>query len=68
MSPPFQSSGDTLRGIACHWSHPSKQVVFSNIKIPNFPLEHRKLLCQQQLNPAVVLGFYYGPEEKVLGG
>lgn len=41
---------------------------WSYTKIENFPLEHEKLLCQQQLNPGVVLGFCYSPEEKVLEG
>lgn len=41
---------------------------WSCTKPQNFPLEHMKLLCQHQLNPIVVLGFCYSPEEKVLEG
>lgn len=42
--------------------------LWSYTKILNFPPEHMKLLCQQQLNPIVVLGFCYGRDENVLEG
>lgn len=41
---------------------------WSYTKIQNLPPEHMKLLCQQQLNPVVALGFCYSSEEKVLEG